>query len=232
MLAGCAFGVLCGDVVAEPLLPYYEALETELKELELPVLIAPGNHDSKVFAEVGDGFRLRYGRRSAAFAIGADAFLLADTVEGGGDLTSEDMTNLKRLIEGKPRRLFLFLHHLIWIDRKKAAADPRLARRVNGIGAGYAEQGHWDSELGPMLESSGAQVFVIAGDVGARAEVVDSYERPAANLVLLSSGMGDHSDVGSYLMIDLEPETTRIRCRRLGGGSTSIPEYFPLLREN
>ena len=77
-------------------------------------------------------------------------------------------------------------------------------------------------------------MVVIAGDVGGRSPVVQSYELLADNVHALTSGMGQHADVGTYLVVDVDPRGVRFVVRHLGGrsgqpaGVLSVPaERFP-----
>jgi len=194
---GALFAILCGDVVVNPHPDRWEELDADLAELGLPVLLAPGNHDTLKKPELPDVVSLRYGRRRLDFRYGPDAFLVGDTARGGGNLAAGDLEALERHLARSPRALFLFLHHLVWVDEEKLARGEVEAGVVNGF-VGYASKGNFDEVVLPRMRESNTKCVVFAGDLGAGSAVVQFYEERAENVVLVAGGMGEHAKVGVY----------------------------------
>ena len=214
-VADARFVVLCGDAVVNPHPDNFEALDRDLARLGLPAFLAPGNHDTLKREDLPDVVSLRYERRRLAFRHGPDAFCVADTAKGGGNIGGADLAAVRELLAGEPRALFVFLHHLVWVDERKVAAGEAPAGAVNGL-VGYAQEGNFDTEVLPRLLASSAQVILIAGDLGAGSDEVASYERRGPNVHLLATGMGEHPGVGSWLSIEVSGEGIEIEVRGLG----------------
>ena len=224
------FAVLCGDVVVNPHPRNFDQLDAELEALGLPVFCAPGNHDTVKQKEFADVFESRYGRRALGFAVGTSAFCVADSPRGGGDLTPDDMERLRRLLADEPRVLFLFVHHLVWVDEGKVARGEVAPDAINGL-VGYAAEGRFDAELLPLLAAAEAEVFVFAGDLGAGSSAVLSYEDRGDGVHLVALGMGEHPDVGCYLRVAVGADEVRVETVSLGASAVEgLPAVFPLGR--
>ncbi|MCB9834201.1 MAG: metallophosphoesterase [Planctomycetes bacterium] len=220
------FAILTGDVVLRPDAASWNLIDEDLARFGKPVYLAPGNHDGGYAGQDRDVILKRYGARGKAWRLGRDAFLCCDTQRYRGNIDGDDLEALKQLCAAKPRALFVFVHHLVWVDAEKAA-DPAVKGLVNSVSAGYADKGNFDQVILPLLEKSGAEVFVIAGDVAAGAKVVEWRGEAAPKVHLLASGMGEHPHVGSYLLIDVDDEGIEIDCQRLDQGSHIGKARFP-----
>jgi len=213
---GARFAVLCGDVVVNPHPKNFEELDDDLAVLGLPVFLAPGNHDT-LKPELPDVITLRYGKRRLAFRYGPDAYLVGDTPRGGGNLAPEDLADLKRLLLSRPRALFVFLHHLIWVDEGKVARGEVEANAVNGL-IGYAREGNFDDVVLPLLGEANTKAFVFAGDLGAGSGAVQTFETRGDNVTLVAGGMGEHPKVGVYHSVGVFSDGVEIEVIWLEGG--------------
>ena len=225
-LDGVRFAVLCGDVVPYPHPDRFAALDRDLERLALPVFLAPGNHDT-LKPDRPDVVSLLYGRRRTAFRYGPDAFVVADTATTGGNLAGEDLEAVRRMLASKPRVLFVFLHHLIWVDEAKVASGEVEPGAVNGL-VGYAERGTFDEAVLPLLREAGTKTLLFAGDLGAGSAAVQTYEERAENVVLLAGGMGEHGKVGVYHSVVVREEGVEIEVRWLGSTGERARHFLPL----
>lgn len=215
------FAVLTGDVVMRPDAESWGLVDADLAAFGKPAYIAPGNHDGGYSGKERDVILNRYGARSKAWMLGRDAFLCCDTQRYKGVIDGEDFEALKDICAKKPRSIFVFVHHLVWVDADKAA-DPTVKALVNSVSAGYPKTTNFDSEILPMLEASGAQVFVIAGDVGAGAKVVEWQDEVRPGVHLMASGMGEHPHVGTYLLFEVAKDGISVECIQLDDGPHHI----------
>ena len=151
-----------------------------------------------------------------AWRRGQDAYVTCDTVVGGGNLTKDDLERIGEITgRGPLRSLFLFVHHLTWIDKDGAARNEQ-RDLTNHIEAGYAMHGTFHGQVLPFLEDLGVPVFIVAGDVGAGSLAVHSYEELGPGVHALTSGMGEHPDVGTYLSVEVSPLGVQFSVRQLG----------------
>ncbi len=216
-IEGARFVVLCGDAVVNPHPDRFADLDQDLAELGLPVFLAPGNHDSLRKPGSPDVISLRYQKRRLAFRYGPDAYIVGDTASGGGNVAAKDLEDLKAMLARKPRALFLFLHHLVWIDEDKVARGEAEASSVNGL-VGYAQKGNFDDVVLPLLKEANTQSFVFAGDLGAGSAAVQFFEKRADNVHLIAGGMGEHPKVGVYHSVVVFSDGVQIEVCWLKGG--------------
>ncbi len=107
---GCAFAVICGDLVKEPNAAAYDYFLAEFAEggFPGPVFTVLGNHD----ARRGDDrlFRSHFGPPDFAFEFRNDLFVLIDNARG---MTEESKRFLEETLREKrpgARRAFVFAH--------------------------------------------------------------------------------------------------------------------------
>ena len=205
-----AFSVFTGDMVAKTKPDFFIALQKDLIGSGLPALAAPGNHDSARTPK--QRFALLFDRTRVAWNIGRDHFVACNLNDTGGHIDGVDLEALKKAVAAKPRSIFVFVHPLVWIDHERTNKKlvPRRLSNTIRTNLGYAEKGRFYPEIVPLLEQSGAHCFVIAGDVGAGAKVVESWEKIGDRIHLISSGMGEHADVGTWLVVEMGRSGIRI----------------------
>jgi hypothetical protein len=204
-----SFGVLTGDIVVEGTADDWDEVDAELAELLFPVYLAVGNHDVSNRAL----FVSRYGPTYYSFAYHGDLFIVLDGELDACNISGEQMAFLREALDGsEARNVFVFVHKLIWV----VDGTPYyvLRARLNGPG-GYDFQGNFWTEVEPLLSDLNAQVYIVAGDVGAPWAMPLFYER-YENIHLVASGMGG-SEEENFLIFEVDRSGVQIRARRLDG---------------
>jgi len=169
--------VLTGDIIwgdvqtpnPDPLsiVHQWEAVDSALDLLGVPVLRVPGNHDiSDVVSR--DIYIERYGRPPSVVRVAGHRFILlssawipadGDTLKnpfvGGHDLDSAQVGFLRSELTGheEPGRVFVFMHHLLWWEQPSGPSRPDKPR------------GAWWSEVHPILVQGDVDA-VFTGDYG------------------------------------------------------------------
>lgn len=175
-----AFGVFTGDVVPRPTPEYWDSLQADLKMLEMPYYIAPGNHDR------GEEFTKRYEKYYQYFKRGSDLFIIMTPVNW--NIEGKQLDFLKTtLSENKDstENIFIFIHELIWWSPENRFNSVEINYRPHYPGS----TNYWE-DIDPLLRETGKNVVVFAGDVGCNQKVSPCMYYSYDNITLIASGMG------------------------------------------
>lgn len=177
-----AFGVLTGDVVFQSDSTNWAGVDSSLKQLRVPVYIAPGNHDQPTnWAPVPSPAYLHFVHQK-------DLFVLLDPNQEGWRIDSAQLVWFKGVLqqqETSVNRIFVFAHQLIWWNE----AHPTKDMLPNSFLEMDSSLNYW-SEVEPLLRNTKKPTYLFAGDVGA------FDHRPAygffedSPLLYTASGMG------------------------------------------
>ena len=204
------FGVLTGDVVIHGSAGEWDNVDADLAELELPIYFAVGNHDMRD----RERFVARYGPTYHSFEYQDDLFIFLDSELTTGTIQGAQLDFLKgALASGSPRNIFIFVHRLLWVVEDSPYRV--LIPQVNSVLEYDFHNDFW-TQIAPLLEETGAPVYVIAGDVGVSSKMSLFYDE-AQNIHLIASGMGG-SEEENYLLFKVTAEgAVQIDARRLDG---------------
>jgi hypothetical protein len=207
-----ALGVLTGDIVYSGTPANWDAVDTELAQLGVPVRFAVGNHDMSNRAL----FVARYGPTYYAFAppqAPRDLFIVLDTELSAEGIAGDQLAFLRdTLARSQAQRAFVFMHKLLWVC--KDTPYEVLYSRLNNPSA-YNLEGNFWRAVAPLLRGFGKPVYVFAGDVGITWALALFYQEDG-NLRLVASGVGGSSEE-SYLSVEVSGEQVRLRAYRLDG---------------
>lgn len=190
---GMRFGVLAGDIVRRPNARFWDPAAQDIAAIGLPIHQVAGNHD--IAYEGAEGrddllfrgdYEERFGPTYFAWREGPDLFLVVDSTLDHWNLSGAQLAWLEEeLARGASRNLFLFVHHLIWW---READRPNL-RPNSWDGRSKGVPNFWSTVV-PLLRGTGAEVFVIAGDLGATRKSTSFYCAVRDGVHLIATGMG------------------------------------------
>ena len=106
----------------------------------------------------------------------------------------------------------MFVHRLIWVTEDTPYYV--LRDRVNSP-LGYNFRANFWTEVEPLFRNLDAQVYVVAGDVGAPWAMSVFYEH-YENVHLIASGMGG-AEEENFLVFDVGPAGVQVQAQRLDG---------------
>ena len=189
-----AFGVLTGDVVPKNTQAYWDSAYSDISQLNMPVHIAPGNHDR------GEVFDKKVNPAHYAFKNGDDLFLVLDTedwqVEGK---QKEFFFNAIESIE-YIRNLFIFSHELVWWSPKNKYSEIEINYRPH-----YPGGTNFWNELLPDLQQLNCPVIWFAGDVGSKPECTPVSFSEEGNVMLVSNGVGSGTQ-DNVIIVDISDQ--------------------------
>jgi hypothetical protein len=159
--------VLLGDTVQSPTPVHLRILRQVAAQLEMPVFIAPGNHDTRD----PEAYERAFGETWYEFRIGHDAYIVA-------------YLNLHPDV----RNVVILTHHLVW-----AVDDPRLeVVRSRIIFPPDYREGFFAERIRPILERVSARkpVYWASGDRTSFPPFF--WKDPERDVTFLATGMKDH----------------------------------------
>jgi hypothetical protein len=174
-----SFGVLTGDVVAKNTQAFWDSAYADIELLNIPVYIAPGNHDR------GEVFKSKKNPAYFSFRKMQDLYIILDTdrwmVDGLQKIflfnTLDTSTNI--------RNVFIFSHELVWWSPDNQYSKIEINYRPH-----YPGKTNFWHELLPKLQSLGKPVYWFAGDVGSKPECTAISYSQEESVTLISNGVG------------------------------------------
>jgi hypothetical protein len=206
---GMDLGIFTGDVVNPSTPADWDEIDTDRRELGLPVHIAVGNHD----VTDRELFVSRYGPTYYSFEHQGDLFVLLDSELDPGGIAGEQLAFLQDALKGTDaRNVFVFVHKLIWVTEGTPYYE--LRGGLNKI-QGYNFRNSFWTDIEPLFRDLEAQIYVVAGDVGVTWAMPLFYEQDG-NVHFVASGMGG-AEEENYLTFQVGQEGVKIQAQRLDG---------------
>lgn len=182
-----SFGVLLGDVVRYP--SSWPNVLKELEDLTMPYYIARGNHDGPL-----DNFEDMFGKSYQKFVQDNNLFIILDPNIDQWNISGDQLVFLNETLQNEGQNadhIFIFMHQLIWWSKEKFS-EPKPNWLQN-----RAEKPNYWSTIQPMLESTGKEVYLLAGDVGAfskeykkKDHIIEYAYFKENNITYIATGMG------------------------------------------
>jgi hypothetical protein len=181
--------VLLGDTVRSPTPVHLRNLRKAAEQLEMPVFIAPGNHDTRD----PEAYERAFGSTYYDFRIGHDLYVVLylnlhwDAVSPGQLDWFRERMELAAADPGT-RNVVILSHHLVW-----AVDDPRLqVVRSRIIFPPDYREGFFARQVEPILAGIAARkpVYWISGDRTSFPPFF--WKDPERNVTYLATGMKDH----------------------------------------
>lgn len=190
------FILLNGDVVQNSSTKSWNIILNQLEDIGIKAFIAPGNHD------VGNGnnpkrdiFEKLIGKTYYSFYHKNDLFIVLDPNIDNGNITGNQLNFLIDLLENKKKvkNIFIFSHQVIWQSEFIYRIKP------NNI---YENITNYRSSISPLLEQQEENIFIIAGDVGDKANGSEIFCADKNKIKYIASGMGA-GQRDNYLLVDV-----------------------------
>lgn len=188
---GIKFGVLTGDLVRYATLESWDSVKLDLNELEIPIYVAPGNHD---ITEL-NYFETFFGDTSnnqctyRQFKMNNDLFFILDGNLDKWNIKGEQLKFLKEKLDFQSKQvnnIFVFIHQLIWWDDKNEFRNVRL----NWPPITPDSTNYW-SDIEPLLRMTQKPVYIFAGDLGANENATPFIYHEINKITYVAGGMGN-----------------------------------------
>ena len=180
-----SFGVLTGDIVVTGTNKDWDEVDSVLKELDVPVYFAVGNHDvknRKLFEE-------RYGKTYFSFVFQNDLHIILDPNLDNWNISNGQLVFLvKTLIDYLPDtgNIFIYFHQLLWWEKDNRYAHVRMNSK-----SGRDDKINFWTEIEPLFHNLKNKVTMFAGDIGAASWSDDFMFDNYDNITFIASGMGE-----------------------------------------
>lgn len=191
------FGVFNGDIVApNPTAADWDAVDSDLDSLNVPVYFAVGNHDS----EDRQLFESRYGPTYYYFNYDKDLYIVLDPNLDAWNISGDQLIFLRNLIDEEApfaQNIFVFFHQILWKEKE----NPFKYISWNST-EGRGDTINFWSEVEPIFHQLPNQIYMFAGDLGASWSnniTYDHYE----NITLIATGMGD-PDGENFIVVNVD----------------------------
>lgn len=190
-----SFGVLTGDIVYYSRDTFWDQVDQELNDFNLPTYFATGNHDEGHKAV----YKNRYGRTFYTFEHGQDLFLVLNPGLGGWNIWNDQLSFLKSQLEHTTqyKHIFVFAHHVLWSD----PLDKNSLLKPNSYDGRAPTINFW-TEVMPLFYATQRPVYIFAGDVGANYRSTKFSLNHHQNVHFLASGMGNLQK-DNYLLVEV-----------------------------
>lgn len=188
---GIKFGVLTGDLVRYSTAESWDSVKSDLSELELPVYVAPGNHDisemhlfEQYFGDASNNLRTY-----RHFRFNNDLFIILDGNLDKWNIKGEQFIFFKKTLDQHSKQadhIFIFVHQLIWWDDKNEFSNVHLNWPPI-----TPDSTNYRTEIAPLLNTLEKPVFIFAGDLGANESATPYMYYKKNNIRYIAGGMGN-----------------------------------------
>ena len=176
---GMALGVLTGDVVFKSTPEYWDGAQADMQQFDMPLYIAPGNHDRGLL------FRDRFKKDYFSFRHSGDLFIVLSPTEWNIGTTQLKFLTGALSDNSDAGNIFIFVHELIWWEPDNQYRNVEINYRGHYPGS----TNFWNVVV-PLLTSLPQQIVLFAGDLGADDTVTPYMYDRHENLTFIASGMG------------------------------------------
>ena len=178
------FGILTGDIVRLSTPASWDTVDAQLLQLDKKVYFCPGNHDTYN----RELYQSRYGDPYYSFSFMNDLFIILDGNLDRWNISGEQLNflqNTLKEVDATTGNVFVFVHQLIWWN------EHNIFSRVDLNWPPYTPDStnYW-SDIEPLLQNLPADVYLIAGDLGANNIASPVMYYPDRNITYIASGMG------------------------------------------
>ena len=179
------FGIFTGDIVKHPDEEHWDAIDSDIVYLNLPIYFAVGNH------EMYDRplYESRYGDTYYSYYYNNDLFIILDPNIDEWNISGEQLIFLQNTLtnnNSNTNNIFVMFHELLWWDENNMFSD---------IGINSTEWradtiNFW-TEIEPLFHNLNNNVIMCAGDIGASPTSSDVMYYNYDNITFIASGMGE-----------------------------------------
>jgi hypothetical protein len=189
-------GFLTGDLVQDANAENWEVAEAQIASLDMPIYIAPGNHDSNGEAPYADRVDSTY----RSFTYHGDLFLVLDTNLKPWHIAGAQLQFVKDELAAYrgDGNIYVFFHSILWFE-----TEGRFAEYQPNWWQSRPADANFYTELLPCFDNQGKHVYFFAGDAGARAGF-ELFYYDQAHVTFIASGMGGNKH-DNYLIVNVLP---------------------------
>lgn len=210
------FGIFTGDVVRKSNKEYWDATLNDIKKLNFPIHIAPGNHDRN--KEFKNRFQFYY-----HFLSNSDLFIILSpkkwNIDGSQlEFLKSTIQNNKHLVNN----IFIFCHELVWWSPDNSFQNIKINYLPN-----YPGSSNYWQEVHPFLKTINKNIVLFAGDLGATKNVSNFAFDKRDNIYFIASGMGDEAR-DQFLIVDVNKGVPEMKVFNNQKGSPQLKESFYL----
>lgn len=197
-------GILTGDIVRQSTPEAWDAVERQLRPLNIPVHFAAGNHDLMD----RKSYEARYGKTYYHLRRNNDLFIVLDPNLDGWNISGDQLKWLKEVLErrGQVNHIFVFSHQVLWLD-----FGPHFRTFIPNSLASRAEKVNFHSEVKPLFQNLGVPVYFFAGDLGAHEKPPSVLHHNEGNLHFIGSGMGAGKNDNYLIVRVLDDDSVEIK---------------------
>ena len=199
-------GVLTGDFVWFPDSAHFDSLDRDLKKLNFPVKLCPGNHDASGWDSTRSA---RYNPRFFSETHHNDLFIFLDPNLKAWNIMGEQLEWLRSVLNQKgpkSRNIFVFMHQVLWWNREGSHSQIAINSPV-----GRMDTINFESTILPLFRKLEKPVYFFAGDVGAIAGKEALFYFSEQNLHFLASGMGGGERENFLVITSGKKEVPQVR---------------------
>jgi len=205
-------GIFTGDILRCRRPVCVDRVKQQLSLLDMPVHIAPGNHD------LYQNFETDFNDYFYSFVHKGDLFIILSPGLDNWNITNNQLTFLEKTLANNKettRRAFVFMHELIWWSPEEY---PEI--KIN-YAENYPGETNFGTQIMPLLLSFQKRVYLFAGDLGCTKYVSQYMMQDTANITLMASGIGSNTKE-YYLRVKVSHENPTIELISLNN-STKMP---------
>ncbi|MBN2807378.1 MAG: metallophosphoesterase [Prolixibacteraceae bacterium] len=183
---------LTGDIVNYSTAESWAQVSGELDSLGLKAFYVMGNHDNNAIGK--QVFQQMHGGTFYAFEQYGDLFIVLNSTLIDRSISPDQIDFLQHKLNSTVdsiRNIFIFFHEVLWTSQENYV-DLRVNSRSR-----YAQMkeysNYWDA-VHPLLQQTGKNVFVFAGDVAGNEDAISLFYEQRGRVRLIASGMGEVFD--------------------------------------
>ena len=219
--ANLEFGFFTGDIVHSPTAESWGKIDQDKLDLNKPVYFIVGENE----AQDRQLFVSRYGETYRSFIFNGDLFIILDTELDSCSITGDQLDFLKHVLiqNSAARRIFVFLHKLIWIGENNRYSI--LKDKTNSL-KGYDFNANFWKDVEPLFNGLNNDVYIFAGDVGVAWSIPAFYDH-YDNIHFIASGMGGNNEE-NFVMVTVDESSVKFDMIGLGNEffeKSSIEDY-------
>ncbi len=181
-----SFGIFTGDIIIGYHDKDWDEVDRDLEKLGVKTYFAVGNHEVNR-KDKRKNFEKRYGQTYFSFSKNKDLFIVLDPNLDHWNISGTQLDFLKKTLKKTKmfNNIFIFCHQVLWWQPTNIFKKIKL----NSI-VGRASRINFWSDIAPLLFSLQNNVYIFAGDVGARNNGHEYHYHKIKNISFIASGMG------------------------------------------
>jgi len=181
------FGIFAGDITKEGDRESWIVFDSQIRNLDYQIFIAPGNHDigSTRLNKKRVEFKKKFGKLYQSFIFKNDLFIILNPYDNQWSIKGPQLEFLEKKLKKNYQlvdNIFIITHPVIYFN------DNFNIKMNNFDGAG--DNTNFWNEIYVLFKKYKNNYYVVAGDVGAFANGFELFCEKFEETVFLATGMG------------------------------------------